>query len=144
MGRINYGADLVNNRKGIIAPVTLAGTALSGWSMFSLPMDRPPMEHAAATGATDGVPTVLRGSFDLTRTGDTFLDLRKWGKGVVFVNGINLGRYWRVGPQQTLYLPGASLHPGRNEIVVFETGETTVRAIAGLTRPILDQLRVER
>lgn len=59
------------------------------------------------------------GTFSLKKTGDTFIDMRGWGKGIVFVNGINLGRYWEIGPQQTLYLPGCWLRKGENRIVVF-------------------------
>jgi len=140
MGRINYGPDMVNNRKGIIAPVKLAGTELSGWRMYQLPFGRPPTARGSSTPAP-GIPTVLHGSFTLDRTGDTFLDMRAWGKGIVFINGINVGRYWRLGPQQTLFLPGAWLKRGRNEIVVFETGATNARTIAGLSAPILDSLR---
>ena len=143
MGRINYGAEIVSNRKGIIAPVKLAGTELTGWTMFSLPFDRVPSVKGNTAPAA-GMPRVLRGTFTLAKTGDTFLDMSDWSKGIVFVNGINLGRYWQVGPQQTLFLPGAWLKRGRNEIVVFETGATTARTVAGLVAPILDVLRPER
>jgi len=143
MGRINYGPDMVNNRKGIIAPVTLAGAVVTDWSMYRLPFDRAP-EHSGRSATFAGTPTVLRGSFTLDRTGDTFLDMRAWDKGIVFVNGVNLGRYWRLGPQQTLYLPGVWLRKGQNEIVIFETGTTTARRVAGLATPILDSLRPER
>ena len=141
MGRINYGGDMVNNRKGIISPVKLGGAELSGWETYQLPFDKVPSARGTKTAPTAGVPLVLRGSFTLERTGDTFLDMRAWQKGIVFVNGINLGRYWQVGPQQTLYLPGAWLKRGRNEIVVFETGTAATRTVAGLTRPILEDLR---
>jgi beta-galactosidase len=139
LGRINYGGDIVNNRKGIISPVKLGGAELSGWSMYQLPFDKPPVVRGSGA-PTASIPTVFRGSFTLEHTGDTFLDMRGWDKGIVFVNGINLGRYWRVGPQQTLFLPGAWLKRGRNEIVVFETGVTTARTVAGVTVPILDSL----
>ncbi len=143
MGRINYGAELVDNRKGIIEPVTLDGVQLRGWSMYRLPFGKPPRlsAHPDPTTLRPGVPTVYRGSFALERVGDTFLDMRGWNKGIVFVNGINLGRYWKVGPQQTLYLPGAWLRRGSNEIVVFEmNGRRNAAAIAGLRTPILTQL----
>lgn len=147
MGRINYGADMVHNRKGIIQPVKLAGTELSGWEMYRLPLDHAPTleygtVHRRDTSAGgQGVPVVYRGSFALQRTGDTFLDMHEWEKGVVFVNGITLGRYWNVGPQQTLYLPGAWLRNGRNEIVVLDMGGHAASArIAGLTTPILNHL----
>ena len=141
MGRINYGGDMVNNRKGIISPVRLAGAELSGWTMFSLPFAKVPSDKRAGVTSSD-IPRVLRGSFTLDHTGDTFLDMRGWAKGIVFVNGFNLGRYWQVGPQQTLYLPGIWLKRGRNEIVVFETGQTPAHTIGGLLAPILEELHV--
>jgi len=58
----------------------------------------------------------------------------------VFVNGHNLGRYWYIGPQQTLYCPGVWLKPGRNDIAVFEQLKDEVPGVAGLTTPVLDQL----
>ncbi len=81
-----------------------------------------------------------RGTFELSQLGDTFLDLRGWGKGIVIVNGHNLGRYWYIGPQQTLYCPGVWLKQGRNEIVVFEQLKDDVHSLAGIKTPILDQL----
>ena len=54
---------------------------------------------------------------------DTFLTIPDGVKGVVWVNGFNLGRYWVVGPQQSLYLPGSVLKgpgEGSNEVVVLE------------------------
>jgi len=108
--------------------------------MVRLPFDAPPALAGDTTRASR--PTVYRGSFTLDRTGDTFLDLRDWHRGIVFVNGVNLGRYWRVGPQQTLYLPGAWLHRGRNDVEVFDVeGDVARPIIAGLTAPILDQLQ---
>jgi beta-galactosidase len=76
----------------------------------------------------------------LSEIGDAFLDMRGWGKGIVFVNGHNLGRYWYIGPQQTLYLPGVWLKKGVNEIVVFEQIKDDVGALAGIKEPILNQL----
>ncbi|HET7564309.1 MAG TPA: beta-galactosidase [Gemmatimonadaceae bacterium] len=143
MGRINYGAEIVNNRKGIISPVRLDSATITGWSMYGLPFDSaPPAAQRSSSSARAGVPEVYRGTVTLDRTGDTFLDMHGWGKGIVFVNGHNLGRYWRVGPQQTLYLPGAWLTRGRNEIVVFEQwNDEHAPVIAGLERPILTELR---
>jgi beta-galactosidase len=135
---------MVNNRKGIISPVRLAGSEVTGWATWQLPFDRVPSANRKLASVEPGVPLLLRGSFTVEKTGDTFLDMRGWNKGIVFVNGINLGRYWQVGPQQTLYLPGAWLKRGRNEVVVFETGETAARTVAGLTRPILEELHAGR
>ena len=143
MGRINYGAELVDNRKGIIQPVTLGAVKLRGWSMYRLPFERPPSLSVKweSASAQAGIPTVYHGAFALERVGDTFLDMRGWNKGIVFVNGINLGRYWKVGPQQTLYVPGAWLHRGTNDIVVFEmNGHSTGAVLTGIRTPILTQL----
>ncbi len=87
-------------------------------------------------------PAVYRGTFAVRRPADTFLDMRGFGKGIVFVNGIDLGRYWNVGPQQTLYLPGAFMRRGANEVVIFEQlNDSIPHAVAGLSSPILDRLR---
>ncbi|MGA2244901.1 MAG: beta-galactosidase [Verrucomicrobiota bacterium] len=138
-GRINYGGQLPDNRKGITESVTLGNRELTGWEMFPLPFDRVPTLKFQATAAADA-PAVHRGNFDVSQLGDTFLDLRGGGKGIVFINGHNLGRYWHIGPQQTLYCPGVWLKKGRNEIVVFEQLLNEVSGIAGLTTPILGQL----
>jgi len=146
MGRINYGSALVSDRKGIVQPVTIESAEITGWSMYRLPFASVPSSGTAkrAVSAAAGTPTLYRASFTLDRTGDTFLDMRKWKKGIVFVNGINIGRYWNSGPQQTLYLPGAWLRRGRNDVVVFElNGHDGASEIAGLARPILTQLNAE-
>jgi len=70
--------------------------------------------------------------------GDTFLDLRGWGKGVVWVNGRNLGRFWRLGPQRTLYCPAPFLLQGRNEIVVFEIDDQGHRTVQGFLDPVYE------
>ncbi len=142
MGRINFGGDMVHNRKGIIEPVTVDGAQLRGWEMYRLPLEHAPeVAGSASRSSRDGVPTIYRGTFTLAHTGDTFLDMRGWTKGVVFVNGVNLGRYWHIGPQQTLYLPAPWLHKGSNEIIVFDlAGHGGSPHVAGLARPILNEL----
>lgn len=60
------------------------------------------------------------GHFTLAETGDTFIDMGNFKKGIVYVNGHNLGRYWYIGPQQRLYCPVSFLHKGNNDIVVFD------------------------
>lgn len=138
-GRINYGGQLPDNRKGITDSVTLGDNELTGWEMYQFPFNNVSFRKFK-TGAATAAPAVHRGTFELSQTGDTFLDLRGWGKGIVFVNGHNLGRYWYIGPQQTLYCPGVWLKKGRNEIVVFEQLKDDVNSLAGVTTPILDQL----
>ncbi|MBS1601885.1 MAG: beta-galactosidase, partial [Bacteroidetes bacterium] len=79
--------------------------------------------------------------FYLREAGDAYLDMSKWGKGVVWVNGYNLGRYWNVGPQQTIYVPGEWLKPGNNEIVVLELTKPQQDVLRGIDRPLLTQLQ---
>ncbi|WP_188937087.1 glycoside hydrolase family 35 protein [Puia dinghuensis] len=139
LGRVNFGPSLLKNTKGITGKVEYAGKELKGWRMYSLPFSEAPVIKAGA--ATAAAPVLRSASFTLDRVGDTWLDMSQWGKGVVWVNGHNLGRYWRVGPQQTLYIPAEWLKQGKNDIVVFEmlaTGQHTLQAI---DHPILNELQ---
>lgn len=142
MGRINYGARITENLKGIVGQVTIDGHPIDGnWRMYSLPMDCEPDVSRLSRGYRSGLPVLYKGTFDVVSPGDTFIDMQGWGKGIVFVNGINLGRYWRVGPQQTLYLPGCYLKKGKNTIVIFEQlNETRHNAISTVSEPVLDKL----
>lgn len=146
MGRINYGARISENRKGFIKPLTIADNPIEGeWQMYRLPMDKMPELKATDKAYTAGLPVLYQGTFTLNETGDTFLDMEQWGKGIVFVNGINLGRYWKVGPQHTLYLPGCFLKKGENRIVIFEQ-QNDVRhtSVSGIETPKLDILKAEK
>lgn len=142
MGRINYGAQIVHNQKGIIAPVTINDFEITGgWKMWKLPFDQAPAV-AASTKTTFGLPVIYSGTFDIKETGDVFLDMHGWGKGIVFVNGQNLGRYWKIGPQQTLYVPGSWLKKGANEVVVFEMQHDQDQKVLKTTdMPVLEELR---
>jgi beta-galactosidase len=143
-GRINYGDKLRSERQGINGPVTLAGRELRGWNVWRLPMDD--LSHVGFTGMepSKGLvgPAFYQGHFELQTTGDTFLDMRGWGKGAVWINGHALGRFWNLGPQQTLYLPAPWLKKGTNEVIVFTLGGHNVR-LRGLRAPILDELGSE-
>lgn len=119
MGRINYG-PMMNDPKGITEGVRFERQFLFDWTMYPLPMDNLQLlsfqkgnEHA--TG-----PTFYKGIFHVDDIADTFVNLSRWVKGFVVVNGFNIGRYWEVGPQETLYLPGPLLRKGDNEIIIFE------------------------
>jgi beta-galactosidase len=67
-----------------------------------------------------------------------------WGQGIVWVNGRCLGRYWSIGPTQTMYLPGPWINAGRNEVVVLDLTGPRANRIEGLAAPVLDQLHPER
>ncbi|KAJ8280374.1 hypothetical protein GJAV_G00053770 [Gymnothorax javanicus] len=128
-GRVNYGRTMDEQRKGLVGQIILNNSPLKNFTTYSLDMKtnfiyglRGANWHSLTKKLTypgffqgllkeDGIPT------------DTFLKLPGWGKGVVFINGQNLGRYWSIGPQQTLHLPGPWLHSGVNQVVVFEERE---------------------
>ena len=134
----------MHNTKGIIEPILLNGAPVTGgWQMYRLPFDQAPDPGRYRAGSSPaGQPTIYSGTFEVQQPGDVFLDMRGWGKGIVFVNGHNLGRYWRIGPQQTLYLPGCWLRPGRNEVLVLEQlNDTPQTSLKSTSQPILDELK---
>ena len=143
LGRINYGARIVENHKGITQPITIGGSRISGnWNMYGLPLSQMPAVDALPEGYKTGCPVYYRAKFTLDKVGDTFLDMEKWGKGIVFVNGHNLGRYWKVGPQQTLYLPGCWLKEGENDVVVFDQlNDHRKYSLSSVTEPVLEKLQ---
>jgi len=143
MGRINFGPEMLDP-KGLIAPVKLGGQVLTGWEIFNLPLDDKMLAGLKFKKQTIDAPAFWRGSFELAKAGDTFLDLRPWSKGVVWVNGHCLARFWNIGPSQTAYLPGCWLRAGKNEIVILDYNGPEKADIAGLAKPILDELRPEK
>jgi len=141
LGRINFGPYLLENKKGITKGVWLNGKELKGWQTYSLPFETQPDLTAADTNAHSiNAPVIKQASFSLDSTGDTYLDMSTWGKGVVWLNGHNLGRYWNVGPQQTLYIPAEWLVKGKNELIVLELIKPDQKESAALKKPILDKL----
>ena len=138
-GRINFGPKLREDRKGITESVSLGDSTLVGWKVFCLPMSD--LHAVSFSNKAAGGPAFYRGFFQLEQMGDTFLDMRSFGKGAVWVNGHALGRFWHVGPQRTLYLPGAWLKKGRNEVIVFDlAAHTEPPKLSGLSHSILDML----
>jgi beta-galactosidase len=145
MGRVNFGPE-VHDRKGINGNVTFDGRDLRNWKVFNLPFDDAmlaKLKFAAASGLPSDRPRVWKSEFTVDTPGDTFLDVSNWGKGLVWVNGHNLGRYWNIGPQQTMYLPGPWMKKGVNEILVLDYIGPQKPVIAGVATPVLDLLRPE-
>jgi beta-galactosidase len=141
-GRINYGPFLTDNRHGITQSVTLNGRVIDSWIMLGFPFLNVDY-FAYGSKPLTGQPALYKGSFTLDEVGDTYLDMRGFGKGFVFLNGINLGKYWEIGPQQTLFVPSCWLKKGVNEVVVFDElkdGHTTLNAIPN---PILNELQTK-
>jgi beta-galactosidase len=134
MGRVNFGPRLVDDRKGIVGKVTLAGAELSGWENYPLPMTDLSALHFSNSKLKG--PAFLRGQFELSSLGDTFLDMRGWGKGYVWLNGHNLGRYWKIGPQQSLFVPSLWLRKGINQVIVLDLEPADHPTLQGIKDPI--------
>ncbi|MBE6401511.1 MAG: beta-galactosidase [Verrucomicrobia bacterium] len=140
MGHINYGGKMESDRKGIVGEVRLDGKALKNWTVVPKTLSEKSVADAKKAESQDkSVPGGhFRGTFNLSKVGDTFLDMSKWGKGVLYVNGHNLGRYWSqtmdgkpVGPQLRLYCPAPFLKRGKNVVDVVELELSEPRPIRG-------------
>jgi len=121
-GRVNYGPR-IGEPKGLIGPVRLGADELTGWSACVIDLDNLPRlwDSAGPTPSALGIgPTAWRARFETDGESDLFLRTDAWGKGLAWVNGFCLGRYWRRGPQETLYVPAPLLAPGTNTLVVLE------------------------
>jgi beta-galactosidase len=124
-GRVNYDHRL-GEEKGLIGAVTLNGALLTGWrstplDVAAIAADVAERADGAADGVTDGAgPRAWSGEFALDTPADLFLDTANAGKGYAFVNGFFLGRYWRNGPQRTLYVPAPATRSGTNRLIVLE------------------------
>lgn len=155
MGRINFGRD-IDDYKGITKSVTVRTETggheltydLKNWDISLLPDDAGTARSAFSALPDGQRPVALqttsgyyRGYFTLSKLGDTFLNTEAFGKGQVYVNGHAIGRYWSIGPQQTLYLPGCWLKKGRNEVIVLDVIGPQGKAVAhGQNHPELDKL----
>lgn len=144
MGRINYSRQ-IHDHKGITEKVELIKSAedvilLKNWKISLIDARTYPVEWNNIVGKKPGY---YKAEFKLTKKGDSFLDVSTWGKGFVWVNGHCLGRFWKVGPQQTLYCPAVWLKKGKNEIVVMDIIGPEEITMQGLASPIIDMLRKE-
>ena len=155
MGRINFGRA-IKDFKGITDQVLITtevnGHAttydLKNWEIATISDDyetavkafEGPMTLEARHDMLQGKMGYYRGYFNLKKVGDTFLNMETWGKGLVYVNGHALGRFWNIGPQQTLYLPGCWLKKGQNEVIVLDVVGPDAPVVEGLDKPIIDKL----
>ena len=117
MGRVNYGKELYD-RKGI-SNVHFANQVLTDFDVYTIPLNNlQNLEFEKISTESKSGPVFLKGNFKAGK-GECFVDMSGFTKGYVFVNGFNLGRYWDIGPQKALYLPGALLKE-ENEIIILE------------------------
>lgn len=147
MGRVNFDKS-IHDRKGITKTVVLLTDSfrysLTDWKIYNFPVDAKFVsDKNFLVREKIDTPAYYRASFNIDDVGDTFLDMTSWGKGMVWVNGRSIGRFWNIGPQQTLYMPGCWLKKGYNEIIVLDLKGPECAEIRGLKTPILDLLRSE-
>lgn len=146
MGRMNFGKGIYD-WKGITEKVELKsaqGTSeLKNWKVYNIDADYKFTQNKQYTASQPqkDKPAFYRATFRLDKVGDTFINMSNWTKGFVYINGHNIGRYWNIGPQQTLYMPGCWLKEGENEIVVFDLMSPKEPVVDGLRQPILDVLQ---
>jgi beta-galactosidase len=131
MGRINFAQQLID-RKGITDRVTLNGMTLMNWDIYNLPFNSGYIKSVRRSNISSGkTGFFFKGLFELNETADTYLDMSNYKKGVVYINGNNLGRYWDIGPQKRLYCPAPFLKKGKNEIVIFDLHAGEVKSVSG-------------
>lgn len=137
MGRVNFGPYMERQRKGIDQCVQINGHMHNHWEQYPLPLDDISALNFRTQKEGDGLgkdgreePAFYRFTFTAEELGDTFLDFQGWGKGVAFVNGFNIGRFWEIGPQRRLYIPAPLLRKGENEIILFETDGKAAETIS--------------
>jgi beta-galactosidase len=138
-GRINYSHQLRGERKGLGQFVSVNGDPVPGWKIYSLPMTAEEVAALHFAKATCTGACFYRGTFAVEKPGDTFLDTSNLGKGQLWVNGHALGRFWKIGPQKTLYVPGPWLKKGTNEVVVFDVNGKPGATLQGLAMPVLGE-----
>ena len=161
MGRINFGRA-IKDFKGITDRVTLTAEAdgheltydLKHWQIATIPSDYQTAVKAFTSAQTQYASFILnpslkkgyyRANFTLKKVGDTFINMEAFGKGMVYVNGHALGRFWNIGPQQTLYVPGCWLKKGKNEVVVLDIVGPKGDPVAYCQdNPELDKLNLEK
>lgn len=156
MGRVNFDRS-IHDRKGITKKVELVRNEnaepeeLKGWTVYNFPLfydfvsslNYKDLTELGLKAGDIPAPAYYRAKFRLDKTADTFLNMESWGKGMVWVNGHALGRFWEIGPQQTLFMPGCWLKKGENEIIVLDMKGPRDLVVTGQTKPILDMLYID-
>jgi len=136
MGRINYGRAMTDFKGLGPIGVICDGYYTFGWVAYPLPLTDLSSLQFEKRITNDG-PTFFRGYFNIDgEPMDTFFNMEGWSKGNVFINGFNLGRYWHIGPQLSLYVPAPVLVNGVNEVIVFETEGTSSTGIISQENPV--------
>lgn len=152
LGRVNFTekSEILNNeRRGIRGPVYLNDIVLNNWTMYVLDFNQKFIQDVGLTeweeiDSSESTPNVglYSATFDLTEVEDSYLYSETWNKGIIIVNGFNIGRYWKIGPQQTLYVSKHHFKNGPNEIIAFEL-HNRLEGFEFKDSPILDVLKLD-
>ena len=143
MGHINFGRGMKDDRKGIVGDVKLDGKPLENWRVALKPLSEKSIVDAKPASYDGYAGGHFRATLKLDEVADTYIDMSKWRKGTIYVNGYNLGRYWSVGPQYSLYCPAPFLRKGDNEIDIVELELAEPKPIQGLPRPLVRASEVD-
>ena len=143
MGRINYG-PYIYDKKGLVSPVRLGQQLLFHWDVYTLPLtDLSNLKFNQNDITFKNKPIFLKGTFNINDTPkDTFLKTKGFKKGVVYINGKLISRYWEKGPQATIYIPAPFLKQGENEIVLFECEGFKNPEIEFIDKHILNKTKI--
>lgn len=140
LGRVNYASHL-GEAKGLIGDAVTATRTINEWAVAPLDLAKVPAlpapgDAAPISGPLPG-PVIVRAAFEAQAQRDLFLDTAEWGTGLVWLNGLLLGRYWSAGPTQTMYVPGPLVRAEGNELVVWELEALTRPTVKFVSHPQL-------
>ncbi|CAG2166179.1 unnamed protein product, partial [Oppiella nova] len=130
-GRAKIGDGINSARKGLNGDITIDTKVATNIETFPLEFKEPFVKQLSELKGKPFIeglksPAVYRFELDIKDSPrDTFIRLDGWVKGNAFINAFNIGRYYHIGPQQTLYIPAPLLKTGKNDILVFELHSAT-------------------
>jgi len=134
-GRINFGKEICD-RKGLMGDVLVKSPKIDAYALKNFKTTSFSFDNLSADYAGDktlNLPTLYKYTVDLTPKGDTYLELDGFTRGLVFINGFNLGRHFKDSPQKSFYVPNRLLKVGLNEIVVFDAQDTEIKKSVSLS-----------
>jgi len=141
-GRVNYSKAILTECAGLTAEVTLGDKVQENWEMFSLPMDKLSSLHFLSEPCSG--PCFFATSMTVKEPADTYLDVRKLHKGQLWIGEHNLGRFWSVGPQYTLYAPAPWLTAGKTQIIFFDLLAEPEESLSSRQEPIFGETKSTR
>ena len=129
---MNYGKGIFDP-KGLYQSIKWNDDILTEFNVSTIPLIPTQLSQLSFEPAyvNENIPTLYRGHFEVVLPFDTYVDIQGWTQGIIWVNGYNIGRYWNIGPQRTLYAPKDIIQKGMNEIIVLEIDSAPSDLIIG-------------